>query len=99
MYPDLWIQCDRLCGEGQRHRKVTCFRTVDGVIEALDDTECSDPAPERSMSCSSRPCDGVDWITSEWSGVSYQLNEFLLSRNLRDYQIHELFVSVKTSVD
>ena len=61
-------KCDKLCGDGERHRKVTCFRKVDEKIQALNDTDCEGTPPVRSESCFLRPCEGVDWITSDWSG-------------------------------
>lgn len=53
-------------------RKITCFRKVDDKIEVLDDSVCEtlENKPESEKSCKLRPCEGVDWVTSEWSGVS-----------------------------
>lgn len=65
------LQCDRLCGEGQRRRKVTCYRKTAGRIEVLDDGECSaDDRPASTQPCTRRPCAGVDWIASDWSGCA-----------------------------
>lgn len=50
-------------------RKVTCFtRDDDGKIQVLEDSDCGEK-PEDSKECMMRPCEGVDWVTSEWSGV------------------------------
>lgn len=76
-YHFLW-QCDKLCGDGTRHRKITCFRKVDDRIEKLEDSDCEGEVPSRTESCTKRPCEGVDWITSPWSGVSYT-TQLLLS--------------------
>lgn len=76
-YHFLW-QCDKLCGDGTRHRKITCFRKVDDRIEKLEDSDCEGEIPSRTESCTKRPCEGVDWITSPWSGVSYT-TQLLLS--------------------
>ncbi len=66
-----WKHCDKLCGEGKQTRKVTCYRKeTDGKITILDDSECPDEKPEDEMKCLLRPCEGVDYITSSWSGVS-----------------------------
>lgn len=48
----------------------------DGKIEVLDNSECEaiEPKPEEERKCNVRPCEGVDWITSEWSGVRVKLN-------------------------
>ena len=69
----LGIQCDKLCGEGKRNRKVTCHRKTDGRVEKLEDSDCEDPLPARTESCFLRPCEGVDWIVSDWLGVSVKM--------------------------
>lgn len=49
---------------------MTCYRkNAEGKIEVLDDGQCSDEKPEAERKCNLRPCEGVDWVTSEWSGV------------------------------
>ncbi|XP_044011690.1 papilin isoform X3 [Aphidius gifuensis] len=64
-----WKPCDRLCGKGKKTRKVTCFRKNEaGKIEVLNDSECDGEVPESESSCELRPCAGLDWVTSEWSG-------------------------------
>lgn len=42
---------------------------MNGKIEVLDDDDCIDEKPEETRECTLRPCEGVDWITSSWSGV------------------------------
>lgn len=64
-------QCDKLCGDGVQRRDITCFRKVDGKIEKMADGDCPGDKPETEMSCKIRPCEGVDWVTTEWSGVSF----------------------------
>lgn len=69
----IFQQCDRLCGPGKQTRRVTCYRKNEetGKIEVLDDSACSEePLPEREMPCETRPCAGLDWVVSDWSGVS-----------------------------
>ncbi|XP_068083649.1 papilin [Anabrus simplex] len=63
-----WKACDRLCGEGRQRRKVRCFWKVDGKIEVLKDSSCPGEKPEEEKPCILRPCEGVDWVTSDWSG-------------------------------
>lgn len=58
-----------MCGEGTQTRGVKCYSKVKGKIEVLDDSECPDEKPEASKKCILRPCEGVDWIASSWSGV------------------------------
>lgn len=49
---------------------MTCYRKdAEGKIEVLDDTQCPDEKPEAEKKCNLRPCEGVDWVTTEWSGV------------------------------
>lgn len=64
------LQCSKLCGEGKRHRKVSCFRKENDRIQLLEDSDCEGEVPARSESCMKRPCEGVDWTASVWSGVS-----------------------------
>lgn len=40
-----------------------------GKVEVLKDSDCPETKPETSQKCILRPCEGVDWITSEWSNV------------------------------
>lgn len=44
----------------------------DGKKEVLEDSHCEqiEPKPETEHKCNLRPCGGVDWITTEYSGVS-----------------------------
>lgn len=42
---------------------------MNGKTEVLDDDQCVDEKPEATRECTLRPCEGVDWITSSWSGV------------------------------
>lgn len=65
-----YLKCDKLCGDGTQKRQAKCFRKIDGKIEVLADDDCLEAKPELEKSCILRPCEGVDWITSSWSGVS-----------------------------
>jgi len=58
-----------LCGAGKQSRKVSCYRKVDKKINVLNDDECETEKPKTEKSCELRPCEGVDWVTSAWSGV------------------------------
>lgn len=62
-------QCDQLCGKGKQTRKVTCYRKVDKKVNVLNDGECEAQKPNTEKSCELRPCEGVDWVASTWSGV------------------------------
>ncbi|XP_058811937.1 papilin isoform X2 [Topomyia yanbarensis] len=67
-YVGKWSPCNKLCGEGEQTRKVTCFRKENGRITVLDDDECVTEKPVTQQSCMLQPCEGVDYITSSWSG-------------------------------
>ena len=51
-------------------RTVTCYKKVDGKIQVLENGACEAEMPENEKTCELRPCAGLDWVTSEWSGVS-----------------------------
>ncbi|XP_050294454.1 papilin isoform X2 [Anthonomus grandis grandis] len=66
-----WKPCDHLCGDGKQTRQVTCYiKDENGKIQILDDAQCEalEDKPAAEQDCFVRPCEGVDWITSEWSG-------------------------------
>lgn len=69
-YTSKWKPCDKLCGEGKQVRQVICYRKEkDGKITVLDDKDCLDEKPEEEQTCMLQPCEGVDYVTSSWSGV------------------------------
>ncbi|XP_046586723.1 papilin isoform X2 [Neodiprion lecontei] len=63
-----WKPCDRLCGQGKERRKITCYKKVDGKIIVLPDSACPEERPESEKDCELRPCAGIDWVVSKWSG-------------------------------
>jgi len=64
------LQCNQLCGKGKQTRKLSCYRKLNGKITVLNDDECEiEKKPDTEKSCELRPCEGVDWVTSAWSGV------------------------------
>ena len=50
-----------MCGPGSQIRKVRC------PPMASCDPETK---PKASQECNEMPCEGVEWITSDWEGVS-----------------------------
>lgn len=81
---DIVFQCDHLCGDGKQSRDVQCYIKNDGKIEVLEESECEaiETKPESEKVCNVRPCEGVDWITSEWSGVrmnAFRCNNYIIS--------------------
>ncbi|CAH0551174.1 unnamed protein product, partial [Brassicogethes aeneus] len=72
-YIEPWKPCDHLCGDGKQTRKVICYvQKEDGKRKVLADTECeqTEAKPPTEQKCNLRPCEGVDWITSEFSGCN-----------------------------
>ncbi|XP_049281703.1 papilin isoform X4 [Anopheles funestus] len=67
-YTGRWSPCNKLCGEGEKSRKVVCYRKENGRITVLEDDECITEKPAVSETCMLRPCEGVDYVTSSWSG-------------------------------
>jgi len=72
-----YLKCDQLCGKGKQSRKVTCYRKMDKKISVLNDDDCDTEKPDTEKSCNLRPCEGVDWVTSVWSGVR-KINSYFL---------------------
>ena len=52
----------------------------------LDDSACGGEVPEKEKTCELRPCEGVDWVVSPWSGVSFKTFAFIL-HELRCYSV------------
>ncbi|XP_068155724.1 papilin isoform X2 [Drosophila tropicalis] len=65
-----WTPCDKLCGDGKQTRKVTCYIEENGRKRVLPDEDCVEDKPEVEKSCLLAPCEGVDWIISQWSGCN-----------------------------
>ncbi|KAH8295400.1 hypothetical protein KR018_010895, partial [Drosophila ironensis] len=65
-----WTPCDKLCGEGKQTRKVTCYIKENGRKRVLPDEDCVEDKPEEAKKCLLTPCEGVDWIISQWSGCT-----------------------------
>lgn len=69
----MFFQCDKLCGEGEQKRNLVCYRKENGKITVLTDADCIDVKPETTKKCIIKPCEGVDYVTSSWSGVGFLL--------------------------
>jgi hypothetical protein len=67
-----WSACSALCGDGQQRRDVKCHAKKDNVTTVYEDSHCSEEKPEWYRRCYLKPCEGVDWITGPWSGVSFK---------------------------
>lgn len=66
-----WKGCNQLCGDGIQTRLVVCYRDLEnGRKQILPDSNCaiiSNTKPNTTQVCNLRPCEGLDWITSEWT--------------------------------
>ncbi|PRD28418.1 UNVERIFIED_CONTAM: Ppn [Trichonephila clavipes] len=73
------INCDRTCGNGNRTRKVECFS--DG--EVSEETMCdAQKKPLEFENCTLGPCEGVEWIVSDWSGCDDSCSSNVQSREV-----------------
>ncbi|XP_013170735.1 PREDICTED: papilin isoform X4 [Papilio xuthus] len=63
-----WKPCDKLCDEGKQTRQVVCHQRINGKVEVFEDAMCEGEKPATEQSCMLRPCEGVDWVLSDWSG-------------------------------
>lgn len=64
-----WSTCSKMCGEGEQIREVSCERKTERSSETVDHSLCDlSQKPQTSQPCSIRPCEGTEWIVSEWSG-------------------------------
>ncbi|XP_048486291.1 papilin isoform X3 [Plutella xylostella] len=70
-----WKACDKLCGEGKQTRQVVCHQKTNGKVEVFPDKECADEKPPSEQSCMIHPCEGVDWVVSDWVGCDSCLSK------------------------
>ncbi|XP_050354058.1 papilin isoform X6 [Nymphalis io] len=63
-----WKPCNKLCGEGTQTRQVVCHQKMNGRVEVYDDSVCTEEKPIAEQTCILHPCDGVDWVLTEWTG-------------------------------
>ncbi|XP_022240200.1 papilin-like [Limulus polyphemus] len=77
-HSESWSPCDKLCGEGVQTRRVTCRRNR--TIEP--DLSCDvNLKPAVRQTCNLGPCEGLEWILSEWSGCDHSCGLSLESRH------------------
>uniref|UniRef100_A0A2H1V4N0 SFRICE_005771 n=1 Tax=Spodoptera frugiperda TaxID=7108 RepID=A0A2H1V4N0_SPOFR len=70
-----WKPCDKLCDEGRQIRQVVCHQKINGRVTVLGDGNCTDEKPSVEQKCMIRPCDGVDWVTTDWSECETCISE------------------------
>lgn len=52
---------------------MTCYIEENGRKHVLPEEDCAEKKPPTEKECMLTPCEGVDWIISEWSGVRMRL--------------------------
>nr|XP_042905073.1 papilin [Parasteatoda tepidariorum] len=76
-----WSECDKICGSGNQTRKVECFSKEDN--KTVDSSQCDDERkPSSHQSCTLGPCEGVEWIVSDWSGCDGSCSPHMESREV-----------------
>ncbi|XP_035225520.1 papilin-like isoform X3 [Stegodyphus dumicola] len=64
-----WSECDSPCGSGNHTRTVECRSKEND--EVIEESLCdSVRKPTDFQNCNLGPCEGVEWIVSDWSGCS-----------------------------
>ncbi|XP_047994782.1 papilin-like isoform X6 [Leguminivora glycinivorella] len=71
-----WKPCDKLCGDGKQTRQVVCHRKTNGRVEVLVDESCEDEKPAAEQPCNIHPCDGIDWVISNWTGCDSCVSKY-----------------------
>ncbi|XP_054714370.1 papilin-like isoform X2 [Uloborus diversus] len=75
-----WSECDSNCGTGNRSRTLEC-RSKEG--ELMNDSLCiAGKKPVEFESCTQGPCEGVEWIVSDWSGCDGSCSPKMESREV-----------------
>ncbi|XP_076354138.1 papilin-like [Tachypleus tridentatus] len=75
-----WAACNRICGNGNQTRQVACRRDKEEVLDSMCDP---DSRPITSQACNLGPCEGVEWILSEWSGCDTSCGLTMESREVQ----------------
>lgn len=61
----------------------------------LEDADCEEEKPESEQPCLLEPCEGVDWVVSDWEGVSL----ILVTKNLPTGSKDKSFWAIEISYD
>ncbi|CAH1791827.1 unnamed protein product, partial [Owenia fusiformis] len=82
-----WSECSHECGPGKQTRKVTCqdVPTSPGSkVQSYEDDACDDQEkPSEEQECSNGPCEGVDWVISDWTECSGVCGHSMQTRQVK----------------
>ncbi|XP_070578826.1 papilin-like isoform X2 [Ptychodera flava] len=73
-----WSRCSAQCGPGTQTRRVTC--NADRIVN--DDNCDADEKPISEKDCNLGPCEGVEWMYSNWSECSQDCGRGMISRQV-----------------
>eukprot|EP00961_Rhodomonas_salina_P273682 3698108-Rhodomonas_salina.1 len=77
---DDWSWCSERCGDGLRHRNVSC---VLGSTEIVSDQQCTTtPKPTMSEACTLGSCEKMSWRVGDWSQCSAACGEGSMERQV-----------------
>ena len=76
-----WSSCNSRCGEGFHNRSVECLNAQNELVE---DSLCDAVSfkPTENETCNEIPCEGVDWITSDWSSCEVNCGSSISTRTV-----------------
>ncbi|XP_072031734.1 papilin-like isoform X2 [Amphiura filiformis] len=73
-----WSKCSEPCGPGIQTRQVTCSSNNIILGITCDDSE----KPEAEQECNLKPCQGVEWLVSDWGDCSEQCGHGMQTRQI-----------------
>ncbi|XP_035219260.1 papilin-like isoform X2 [Stegodyphus dumicola] len=74
-----WSECDSSCGSGNQTRTVECRSKEND--EVMEESLCDlVRKPTDFQNCNLGPCEGVEWIVSDWSGCEGSCSPKMESR-------------------
>lgn len=69
-----WSACSEKCGDAHQYRSVTCRSAKEGEEGKLLAAEaCGQHDLEAQRSCNLGPCEGLNFFTTEWKLVKFQI--------------------------
>ncbi|KAK2170655.1 hypothetical protein LSH36_1g05070 [Paralvinella palmiformis] len=80
-----WSKCNHLCGSGEQFRSVVCMaqhHIPNALSNILPPQRCDEVKPVSSQPCNEGPCQGVEWIVSDWSGCHGTCNQAVETRQV-----------------